>query len=659
MVVTAGYGLGDVIVSGEVTPDVFYVDKATLKLRRRVLGSKPTEAVGARPSDGGCLDDAQLQEVGELGRRVEAHYGQPQDLEWAWAGGRLYLLQARPITGRRSGAAVSPEVRRASVRPGRRAPRGLNRWYREFLVRNLADHFPDPLRPLDFTTMIRAMFVGVREVLAEVGVDTGAPERFFPPSQDGEIVFSPPLPRPTLSLLTLLFRLPRRSAVDVRRVWVEIDTPYVESRLEALRRLDPGALTGGELATAVTAAQDLLDEICRRRFRHFVPGVVHAILFKILTRLGAGSGAVQARTALLGGIDHRTAKLNAELARLARDAADRPRLRRLFREAAPEALEAELEREPEAASFRARLKGLLAEFGARGARGMLPMPSFPSWADRPVVVLGLLQAMVREAPAVGQPSSDEDELRARTARQDQLRVRLGRSWRGWLRLERRFDASVDRYRGLLYLREESLWQGEILVAALRPVVLEIGRRLRLGGTIADEEDVFFLRREEIAGALSGTSSATRLPPLISARRTQFLAWEKGAREGHNWVGLALGLEPYDLPASAAREVLSGLPASPGMAKGPVKLVRDQAEFHRLERGDVLVCPVTTPAWTPLFSLAAAVVTDIGGPLSHAANVAREQGIPAVLGTNVATRVLHDGETVLVDGTAGRVSRATS
>jgi pyruvate,water dikinase len=527
------------------------------------------------------------------------------------------------------------------------------------LTRNLADHFPDPLRPLDFTTTIWAMFVGVREVLAEVGVDTGAPERFFPLGRDGEIVFSPPLPRPTLSLLTLLFRLPRRSAVDVRRVWVEVDTPYVESRLEALRRLDPAALTGGELATAATAALDLLDEICRRRFRHFVPGVVHAILLRMLTRLAAGSGAVQARTGLLGGIDHRTAKLNAELARLARDAADRPALRRLFSEVAPQALQAELEREPDAATFCARLKRLLAEFGARGARGMLPMPSFPSWADTPAVVLGLLQAMVREAPTVGQLCSDEDELRARTALQDQLRARLHHSWRGRLRLERLFDASLDRYRGLLYVREESLWQGEILVATLRRVVLEIGRRLRLAGTISDEEDVFFLRREEIAAAVGGSLRATHLLPLISARRAQFLAWEKGTREGHNWFGLALGLAPRDLRASAAGEVLSGLPASPGVARGRVKLVRDQTEFHRLERGDVLVCPVTTPAWTPLFSLAAAVVTDIGGPLSHAANVAREEGIPAVLGTDVATRVLHDGETVLVDGTAGRVSRVTT
>jgi pyruvate,water dikinase len=629
---------------------VFYLDKTTLELRRRILG--------ASPADGACLDDAQLREVGELGRRVEAHYGQPQDLEWAWAGGHPYLLQARPITGAPPRAAVSPEARWASALPAHRAPRGLHRWYREFLVRNLADHFPDPLRPLDFTTMIRAMFVGVREVLAEVGVDSGAPERFFPLSQGGGIVFSPPLPRPTLSLLTMLFRLPRRSAVDVRRVWVEVDTPYVESRLEALRRLDPAALTGTELATAVTAAQDLLDEICRRRFRHFVPGVVHAILFRMLTRLAAGSDAVRARTRLVGGVDHRTAKLNAELARLARDAADRPPLRRLFREVAPEALPAELEREPEAATFRARLKWLLAEFGARGARGMLPMPSFPSWAETPVVVLGLLQAMVREAPAVGQPSSDEDELRARTALQDQLRARLHRSWRGKLRLERLFDASLDRYRGLLYVREESLWQGEILVAALRRVVLEIGRRLRLARTIADEEDVFFLRREEIAVALGGSFSATQLLPLISARRAQFLAWEEGAREGHNWVGLALGLAPRD-PASTAPEVLSGLPASPGVARGPVRLVRDQAEFHRLERGEVLVCPVTTPAWTPLFSLAAAVVTDIGGPLSHAANVARERGIPAVLGTGVATRVLHDGEMVFVDGTAGRVRRASA
>jgi rifampicin phosphotransferase len=101
-------------------------------------------------------------------------------------------------------------------------------------------------------------------------------------------------------------------------------------------------------------------------------------------------------------------------------------------------------------------------------------------------------------------------------------------------------------------------------------------------------------------------------------------------------------------------LLRGTPGSPGMAEGPVRIIRDGAEFGRLRTGEVLVAPYTNPAWTPLFQRAAAVVVDSGSAASHAAIVAREYGIPAVMATGNATQVLRDGQRVLVDGTRGRV-----
>jgi phosphohistidine swiveling domain-containing protein len=101
-------------------------------------------------------------------------------------------------------------------------------------------------------------------------------------------------------------------------------------------------------------------------------------------------------------------------------------------------------------------------------------------------------------------------------------------------------------------------------------------------------------------------------------------------------------------------VLTGIPASPGVAEGVVKVIRDAGEFYKLRPGDVLVSPYTTPAWKPLFRIASAVVTDSGGPLSHAAITAREYGIPAVVGTGQATKLLSDGIRVRVDGYQGAV-----
>jgi pyruvate,water dikinase len=103
------------------------------------------------------------------------------------------------------------------------------------------------------------------------------------------------------------------------------------------------------------------------------------------------------------------------------------------------------------------------------------------------------------------------------------------------------------------------------------------------------------------------------------------------------------------------DVIKGVAASPGMASGVARVLHGPEDFGQMKPGDVLVAPITTPAWTPLFAMASAIVTDIGGPLSHGSIVAREYGIPAVLGTGVATRRIQDGQTVTVDGSAGTVT----
>ncbi|MEV0460728.1 PEP-utilizing enzyme [Catellatospora methionotrophica] len=105
-------------------------------------------------------------------------------------------------------------------------------------------------------------------------------------------------------------------------------------------------------------------------------------------------------------------------------------------------------------------------------------------------------------------------------------------------------------------------------------------------------------------------------------------------------------------------LVSGVPSSPGQARGPVRLVRTVDDFARMRPGDVLVCRTTDPAWTPLFRLAAAVVTETGGLLSHASIVAREYRIPAVVGATGALSLLGDGTTVIVDGTLGTVTGQT-
>jgi pyruvate,water dikinase len=184
------------------------------------------------------------------------------------------------------------------------------------------------------------------------------------------------------------------------------------------------------------------------------------------------------------------------------------------------------------------------------------------------------------------------------------------------------------------------------------MLLELGRRLVTAGVVDRPEDVFWLRRDEVLAAPTDRSAA------VAARREK---WRGQRRATPPQLLPERGLNKlFDnvLPAVAHEQsgnVLSGIGASAGRVTAPARVLDGPADFGRMRPGDVLVASITTPAWTPLFAMAAAVVTDIGGPLSHSSIVAREYGIPAVLGTGVATRRIPDGARITVDGDAGTVT----
>ena len=207
------------------------------------------------------------------------------------------------------------------------------------------------------------------------------------------------------------------------------------------------------------------------------------------------------------------------------------------------------------------------------------------------------------------------------------------------------------------IREEQARDFTLAWPLLRRAALQLGQSLQAESRLARAEDVFFLTREEVKSRTPGQE-------LVTRRRAE---WE---RQRRLVAPLTIGSAPKRLLGSvrgaidAARTTtevpegaIVGDPASPGRATGRVRIVRGPADFDRFQPGEVLVAEATAPAWTPLFARAAAVVTDGGTLAAHASLVAREYGIPAVVGTNNATVRLLDGETVLVDGSAGLVTRA--
>jgi pyruvate,water dikinase len=196
---------------------------------------------------------------------------------------------------------------------------------------------------------------------------------------------------------------------------------------------------------------------------------------------------------------------------------------------------------------------------------------------------------------------------------------------------------------------------------MRRGVIRLGDALFADGLIATPDDVFFLTRNELAEALAGRElpvavatarraardAARRLTPPQTVGRMPLMT-----RTTFALVARAFGAQEVD------GALVAGVPASPGIATGPVRVLREAADYETLQPGDVIVAPVTTPALTPLFSRAAALVTDVGSGLAHASIMAREFGVPAVVGCGDATARLTDGLVVTVDGATGAVTAAT-
>jgi pyruvate,water dikinase len=222
-----------------------------------------------------------------------------------------------------------------------------------------------------------------------------------------------------------------------------------------------------------------------------------------------------------------------------------------------------------------------------------------------------------------------------------------------------FEKLLELARQYARLREAQAHDLTLAWPNVRTALRRLGEKACASGTIASVDDVFWLRREELDDALAGKA---RLQRRVAERRA---TWERQRKLAPPLVlgkmpgfmqsmfdGLARDLRGDDVQCGDSTIV--GMPASAGRATGKVRLVRSAEDFHRLSDGEVLVAPTTAPAWTPLFSRAVAVITDGGSIAAHASLVAREYGIPAVVGTVDATLRLHDGQLVTVDGTVGRV-----
>jgi pyruvate,water dikinase len=299
-----------------------------------------------------------------------------------------------------------------------------------------------------------------------------------------------------------------------------------------------------------------------------------------------------------------------------------------------------------------------------GRRTLSYDPGDATLAERPALLTGLIRDRLAAGTTVRDAGAAREEVLARARATLAEATEEERA-----RFERALTAAERAYPS----REENvIWTDNVPSGLLRYTAIEIGRRLAQRGTIAEAQDAVFLEEQELRAALLDRRRDLR--DLVAQRRAE-RAWVI-AHPGPPSYGKApsppdlRGLPPalrhiagailcfleLSQPVAEAQDdgAITGVPGSPGLHTGPARVIHEESEFSRLRPGDVLVCPITSPAWSLLFAQAGAVVTDGGGVLAHAAVIAREYAIPAVLATGDATRRLRDGEIVTVDGTAGLV-----
>ncbi len=626
IVVDASAGLGEAVVSGLVTPDHYVLD-ASGQIRkwspgrrevviRGTAGGGVTHESGAATPDR-LLTDAVLRELARMGTALARHFGRPQDIEWAYARDRVWLLQARPMT------AVPPP------------PMRLNRRQR-LLGSVLLEYLPVRPYPIDVTTWLPYGPAGMMAKVAEsVGI-RGAFEGFLP-EEDGVVDrLVPPSPRPTLGVLAAPFRLARRAWRHNPSRWTE--DPRFTEFLRRVRELAERALPTmpwTRLIRIPREAFSLVDPVTDLRI-DYLPraGLAVLRLLLVLRLLGRGDQMPD----LIGGAPTRTEAANRALESLAKRVRDNPGLSRSFAEVEPEQLLDVAQGDP---GFHAELTAFLAEYGHREtASPLLVTP--PTWGEAPETVVGLIRVLAAIPPSPASADRSDQALTGLLAHPLLRGPRLRARMRRW----------VEAARSGVAFREDSHFYFTKPLPILRRSLLEIGRRLCDVGVLREPDEVFHLRLEELEAIADIQQLAEPDADMLrSAVRTR--SARRAELAGVPLINPSLIFPPRDGDAA----LVSGTPAGGGTATGPVCVIREAAEFAKLSSGDILVCPYTNPAWTPLFLRAAAVVVDSGSIGSHAAIVAREYGIPAVMGTAVGTTVLKDGQMVTVDGGAGQVTSA--
>ncbi|WP_406301204.1 phosphoenolpyruvate synthase [Streptomyces sp. NBC_00885] len=659
--VDAGFGLGEALVSGLVNPDVFtvrhgeVVAKAIAAKQRAVhalpAGGTQEVAIDSQRREQPTLTDAQVVRLVQLGQRIEAHFGRPQDIEWCLVDDDFQIVQSRPIT------TLFPIPRTGDI------PEAGDQENHVYVSVGHQQMMTDPMKPLGLSMWQLTAMVPMHEAGGRLFVDVTR-RLASPASRVGLLDVlgrGDPLVRDALE--TVLDRddfvpsLPDASPGGPPAIGasapIETD-PAIVTELIERSQASIAALEHGIRTKTGPALLDFLLEAFQEHKRVLGdPLSMQAIMAgmeatwwlndKLQDWLGEKNAA---DTLTLSAPDNVTSEMGLALLDVADVIRPHPEVVAFLHSVEDEGFLDELAKLAGGTEARDAIESYLDRYGMRCV-GEIDITR-PRWRERPTTLVPVILDNVRNfEPGAAERRFEQGRQKAQMKEQDVL-SRL-RALPGGDQKADEAKRMIDRVRTFIGYREYPKYGIVSRSFVYKQALLEEAERLVHANVLPEKEDIFYLTFQELHDVVRSNQVDDQ---LIEQRKDAFRSYHALTpprvltSDGEAVTG---AYRRDDVPAGA----LIGLPVSAGTIEGRARVILDMAEAD-LEPGDILVTTFTDPSWSPLFVGIAGLVTEVGGLMTHGAVIAREYGLPAVVGVEQATRLIRDGQRIRVHGTEGYV-----
>ncbi|MDF2592988.1 MAG: phosphoenolpyruvate synthase [Clostridia bacterium] len=676
--IDASFGLGEALVSGLVTADLYQVRSG--KITKKQIGKKKiaicslqeggtiTEEIPLEKQEVQALVDERIIELAALAQRIEAHYGTEQDIEWGFVNGRFYILQSRPITSLYPITPASDDKFRVYISFGHiqmmtdtmkplaisimsnvpnfikeQNPSSEDNIIKAFGSRAFAD-ITGALLLKPSRNMLLKVSGGMDEAMSAALREVIEREEFLKLSMPKKKVFQvgrkmAPIIIPIMSRVAanLFFKNPRKAKNSADKLIEKLVKEAEKYMSEA---------SGAEKILRVKESMGIMfPKVLSKVAVYLMAGVLASLSLekKMKKQLGDKQSAhllSQLNKSLPGNV---TTELGLELGDLADTARKYPEVIDYLEKAKNENFYAKLIKVQGSLEFEEKLKKFLEKYGMRCA-GEIDITK-PRWKEDPTQLIPSIISNIRTtAPGEHREKFKQGVMEAEKAEKEILSQFGGFS-------KRRIAHLIKLYRNLMGMREHHKFVVVRVLDIYKDAILEEARGLVEKGVLKQEQDVYYLTLEELVAAIEN-SYLEKVQEIVEERKKQLELNEK-RNPPRVMTGEGEIITGKQRKVKAPEGALIGTPVSAGMVEGVARVIL-KLEDAKLNPGEILVAPYTDPAWTPLFTSAVGLITEVGGMMTHGSVVAREYGIPAVVGIEKVTEIIKDGLRIRVNGTEGYI-----